>query len=261
MKLNSILILLFSLTWVSKTSASVYFQKGMVWEMRMTTTAYPDYPDWIVTAQIENDTLYNDEPAMVLSWQNDDNDETGSMLIKVDGEKVYFMPVDKEIFEWYLFYDFGLAPGEGCYVYRPGQIYADGNPYRTYIKCTGIKENDPAFDGWDTMSLMEYSSEECDDIFPQEGIWIKGLASENGVLENNRFGMDGGGSTLLRAILNGEVIYEKGSASIKDLEENTGNYKVYNINGVKVLETKDKSALESLPSGLYIIIGKKTLIK
>ena len=40
-------------------------------------------------------------------------------------------------------------------------------------------------------------------------------------------------------------------------EDADGVYKVYNIQGVKVLESKDAAALESLPKGVYIINGKK----
>lgn len=39
-----------------------------------------------------------------------------------------------------------------------------------------------------------------------------------------------------------------------------GVYSVYNLQGVKVLETKDASALDALPKGLYIINGKKILL-
>lgn len=43
-------------------------------------------------------------------------------------------------------------------------------------------------------------------------------------------------------------------------EKNNG-WTVYTITGVKVVETKDASIIESLPSGIYIINGKKVFIK
>ena len=44
--------------------------------------------------------------------------------------------------------------------------------------------------------------------------------------------------------------------------ENTdGLYRVYNLKGVKVLETKDGSQLNSLAKGIYIVNGKKVLVK
>lgn len=43
-------------------------------------------------------------------------------------------------------------------------------------------------------------------------------------------------------------------------EPGDGIYRVYNPQGVKVLETKDASTIESLPKGIYIINGKKVMI-
>ena len=40
-----------------------------------------------------------------------------------------------------------------------------------------------------------------------------------------------------------------------------GNYKVYNLQGVNVLNTKDASRINDLPSGIYVINGKKYQIK
>ena len=37
-------------------------------------------------------------------------------------------------------------------------------------------------------------------------------------------------------------------------------YKVYNPQGMKVLETKDASAVKALPHGIYIVNGKKIII-
>lgn len=39
-----------------------------------------------------------------------------------------------------------------------------------------------------------------------------------------------------------------------------GTYRVFNLQGVKMLETKDANALKSLPTGIYIINGKKILL-
>ena len=48
-----------------------------------------------------------------------------------------------------------------------------------------------------------------------------------------------------------------GVESIKDTAD--GIYRVFNLQGVKVLETKDASAIDSLPKGIYVINGKKIL--
>lgn len=42
--------------------------------------------------------------------------------------------------------------------------------------------------------------------------------------------------------------------------ENSGSYKVFNLQGLKVMETKEQSLLNTLPKGIYIINGKKAVI-
>lgn len=44
-------------------------------------------------------------------------------------------------------------------------------------------------------------------------------------------------------------------------ESSDGSYKVYNLQGIKKLDTKDKCELNSLTPGIYIINGKKVIIK
>lgn len=51
-------------------------------------------------------------------------------------------------------------------------------------------------------------------------------------------------------------------SDIKDIEINPSNdYDVYNINGAYIMKCKDKSELGLLPSGIYIVNGKKVFIK
>ena len=53
-----------------------------------------------------------------------------------------------------------------------------------------------------------------------------------------------------------------GSAGVESIiaEPADGVYKAYNLNGVKVLETKDASELNSLGAGIYVINGKKVIL-
>lgn len=44
-------------------------------------------------------------------------------------------------------------------------------------------------------------------------------------------------------------------------EPENGVYRVYNLQGVKVLETKDASAVDGLSKGIYIVNGKKVFLK
>ena len=52
------------------------------------------------------------------------------------------------------------------------------------------------------------------------------------------------------------------NSDIKDIEISPSNdYDVYNINGAYIMKCKDKSELGLLPSGIYIVNGKKVFIK
>lgn len=64
--------------------------------------------------------------------------------------------------------------------------------------------------------------------------------------------------------VNGEmtVTLVVGSSAIESaVEPLEGNYTVYNLNGVKVLDTDDSSRLKDLAKGIYIINGKKVILK
>lgn len=58
-------------------------------------------------------------------------------------------------------------------------------------------------------------------------------------------------------------LFSPGIAGVESLvaEPLDGVYKVYNLQGVKTLETKDATQIESLAKGIYIVNGKKVLVK
>lgn len=60
-------------------------------------------------------------------------------------------------------------------------------------------------------------------------------------------------------VINAAQVSLKGQAGIEGIvaEPADGVYKVYNLQGVKVLETKDASEINTLAKGIYIINGKK----
>lgn len=64
-------------------------------------------------------------------------------------------------------------------------------------------------------------------------------------------------STILSYIL--PKVKSSGVESI-ELPDTDGIYKVYNLMGVKVLETKDKSEINNLGKGIYIVNGKKIVL-
>ena len=69
-------------------------------------------------------------------------------------------------------------------------------------------------------------------------------------------------NTTTGEILNAAQVSLKGQAGVESLvaEPEDGVYKVYNLQGVKVVETQDASVVSSLPRGIYIINGKKVII-
>ncbi len=80
----------------------------------------------------------------------------------------------------------------------------------------------------------------------------------------------GSGSASIAAInsdglMDNCAITVAGDAGIQDTFINNdtfdGNYRVYNIQGMFVLDTTDESLIRTLPSGVYIINGKKTMIR
>lgn len=53
----------------------------------------------------------------------------------------------------------------------------------------------------------------------------------------------------------------KNDTAIEDIAaDNENGWVIYNTNGIKVLETKDTSKVQALPSGIYIINGTKAII-
>ena len=57
------------------------------------------------------------------------------------------------------------------------------------------------------------------------------------------------------------IVTEKSTGIANSFADETGVVTVYNLNGVKVLETADKAQLNNLGKGLYIINGKKVIVK
>lgn len=64
-------------------------------------------------------------------------------------------------------------------------------------------------------------------------------------------------------IKNAAQVSLKGQAGVESLIDDAahGVYKVYNPQGVKVLETLDASEINNLPKGIYIVNGKKVVVR
>lgn len=55
------------------------------------------------------------------------------------------------------------------------------------------------------------------------------------------------------------IVTNDDPGSVESLRDGSGLFRVFNLKGVKVLETENTSELKNLPGGLYIINGKKVL--
>lgn len=166
----------------------------------------------------------------------------------------------------YVTYKFDLISGEYSIVESkyedliPTQILGDGtiislgHPYGTYAYEAFIllPEADDYISFVDYMSstnpsYLAWMDENLDTFY--EGI-VSGLVS---------FSEDM--SVIAGGNPNGEMIsyvIAGANAGVSHIEvSDEGAYRVFNLNGIKILTTKEKSDLEKLPKGIYIVNGKK----
>lgn len=148
----------------------------------------------------------------------------------------------------------------------PTQIMEDGTlvglsaprtplPYNAYIRLAGEE---------DFISFYDYMSDTAPSFLP----WIEenvNLTSSNGLSGMISFSGDmnviAGGKPFSSAMMSYIIVLkESGVESIK-VEDQNGTYRVFNLNGINVLNTNEKEKLLDLPCGLYIINGKKTIIR
>lgn len=195
--------------------AQTSFTDGMKWRTQISGTHNPEPVTTIETVTIEKtsgDNIYD----MYRFYEDNKSAKEYVAVIKTDGSKVYFKPVDSKTSDWYLLYDFGIKPGEGCFVYSLVTSSISSTPERTYIKCVGM-EDSVECEGWH-MLLEEYRDDSCSELLGT-GSWIKGLSSLNGILYNNRFDVDGFCSKLLDVSVGGGILYSNRESGTKEMIE------------------------------------------
>ena len=193
-------VVLFSM----QATAQETIKDGMVWNTRVFGTHEPNPTEVIYTTVVRGDTLINETPALKVYNSVDDGPEMLEAVIRLEGEKVLFWHHGTS--QWLLAYDFGLKEGEGCLVGNiRGSLQGNNGLGMTYIKC--VKES--VLEAYDekgerfefpALYVEEYDTEKCE-VRYGEGCWLKGIASTNGFLFNNRFEVEGRGSTLLLSSL------------------------------------------------------------
>ena len=236
-----------------------YFQPGIEWNVLLISDLMPGAPRFDEYVYINERIEMDGYDCMIMSWiinrqPEGETVEKNSIYLRTEGEKVYFKYIDQEDDNWYLMYDFGLKEGEGCYIYSPYYGYSSHQPFKVYLRCASVTENNAEFDGWDTMLMEEYTDENMQ-YGPYYGTWLKGLGSDRGVLRNNGYSLIGGGSVLLDATFEGEVIYHREFAGIDEIYSDSiqGEGLWYDLQGRKITQP-------SKP-GLYILDGKKIFVR
>lgn len=199
-------------------NAETYFKDGMQWRNLVIGSQLPGGAHSLETVTLQKsatgDWLEMKRHSVGIDEEHTSDEIVG--YVKSDGDKVFFKLTDAGDAESYLFYDFGLKKGEGCYVYSP--IF---NLYKTYIKCEGVGE-DSEFPGFETMSLIEYKDDSCTGD-SRELKWIKGLSSEDGVLFNNGLDIVGvGGRLLWDATYNGKTLYSNPMVRVEEIASESG---------------------------------------
>lgn len=208
--------------------------------------------------------------------------------IKEDDNRVYFQQDFSD--EWKMLYDFNLElDGKTC-VYMPTfDIWTSVEGREcVYVKCVGDGIIETIGREWPILYIDEYSDPDYK-RFMGSGIWIKGIGSINGLIENCRFNyIMGMGSVLAEVICNEEVVYRYpytlaniDAISIKEVSiscngrtisisggSKNAEMSVFNIDGSKVAQAKssEEGCFISVDGpGVYIVkagdIVRKVMVK
>lgn len=280
MRTLKLTILAISLAFSFMGMAQNYFVDGTIWNFEVWGTHEPiPHPATEQVYLSKSPTLEFLE--MYHKWDASSDDAHFVAYVKTEDNNVYFKLNSDESSDWFLFYNFNLKEGEGCYVYSPDYLNADGTPYRSFIKCTRLSETPKGTE----MLLQQYDDETCQDI-PYDGVWLKGIGSLSGVLDNNKYGMMGRGSKLVKVVSGDEIIYSTSqSAGISSnpspplidigidghnlflSSDYITNVFLYTQNGIcinKLVLDSTPIAIKELNPGVYILsaegVSKKIII-
>lgn len=257
--------------------AQTYFTDGLTWETEYISTSTPQGLYSICEYSLEEDM--NDSHIYLVYGSTGSSGKEFITKIKVENDLIFFW--DSLESEWFLLYNFGLKVGETCTVYRPLRQQSSRHT-ETIIKCVGESIFSNEYCQLPCMLLEEYH-DDSGEIPSSEGIWIKGLGCIRGILENNGFDLDGGGSQLLSASYGYEVIFRANSfANIDNITVKSKTIKIngknieisyYDGNNIISIYTVDGMLLKSLNledndieltinhTGIYImVIGESKLI-
>lgn len=240
-------IFLISILLPLASNAQMYFEDGTKWISDIVSTSTPGHPhsEECITLELTNNT----NPEFALGFYLNDSfyDHELIAFVKSEAENVYIHSINETEEEWYLIYNFGLQPGEGDYFYMPRGYPFVGDPIKAYLRCNAIII-DETYGGWDMMRIEEFDDADCESSYG-EGYWIKGLSSENGVLNNMYFNAEGSSGKLIAVYKDEEKIYNSTQSDVKQ----SNIQAIITING-KVTNVPYSEATER--GIIYTIDGK-----
>ena len=256
------------------------FTNGTEWKMMIRSIEYQPKTSFEIS---KLDGMVNingyDAFKMYCEYENKPDSKTLLYYVRTEGDKVFFKLPDDDSEEWYLMYDFGLAVGEGCYIYNPTFTISFKKLYKTYLKCISITKDETSDN---TIMRMEEYKDDTFELLRGEGKWIKGISSTLGINYNTGFGMTGGVFRLIEVKNGNHVFYSYDTSSISQVSHTTPlRYRVdghnINLSGTEVRDniqvyytsgallgnfTANGNSINiSVPnSGMYILKIKNTTI-
>ena len=112
--------------------AQNYFQEGTIWKELAWSDATAEPTYYEITIKLEA-SASNPELLSLTEYYDGQFEPRFIGYIKSEGEKVFIKQNDQPTSEWYLIYDFGLQPGEGCDIFGT-YFYDNGVPHVTYME-------------------------------------------------------------------------------------------------------------------------------
>ena len=255
------------------------FTNGTEWKMMIRSIEYQPKTSFEIS---KLDGMVNIDGyeafKMYSEYENKPDSKTLLYYVRKENDKVFFKLPDDNSEEWYLMYDFGLAVGEGCYIYNPTFTINDKELYKTYLKCISITKDETS--GNTIMGMEEYKDDTFE-LLRGEGEWIKGISSTLGINYNTGFGRTGGEFRLIEVKNGDRVFYSDNTTSISKVSNAPLRYRVdglnINLSGTEVSDkiqvyytngallgnfTANGNSIDiSVPnSGMYILKIKNTTI-
>ena len=255
------------------------FTNGTEWKMMIRSIEYQPKTSFEIS---KLDGMVNIDGyeafKMYSEYENKPDSKTLLYYVRKENDKVFFKLPDDNSEEWYLMYDFGLAVGEGCYIYNPTFTISFKKLYKTYLKCISITKDETSDN---TIMGMEEYKDDTFELLRGEGEWIKGISSTLGINYNTGFGMTGGVFRLIEVKNGDRVFYSDNTTSISKVSnaplryrvdglninlsgtEVSDNIQVYYTNGALLgnFTANGNSINISVPnSGMYILKIKNTTI-